>query len=76
MTGDLEHHVGRSVLEHLRDGRLHPAFVEQSQIGYVMLALLERIERLEILALLVESQKEAIDRPAAEASGVLPDGGT
>jgi hypothetical protein len=76
MTDDLERHVGRRVLEQLQDGRLHPAFVEQSQIGYVMLALLERIERLEVLALLVESQKQPIDAPAAPVSGVLPDGGT
>jgi hypothetical protein len=76
MSDDLERQVGRRVLAHLQDGRLHPAFVEQNQVGYVMLALLERIERLEVLAVLIESTTSPIDRPAAEVSGVLPDGGT
>jgi hypothetical protein len=72
----IELHVGRRVLEHLRDGSMHPAFLEQSQIGYVMLALLERIERLERLEASSERTEQSTSRPAVEASGVLPDGGT
>lgn len=53
--------LGRHLQEELQDGTMHPAFVEQSQTGYVLLALIERIKRLELVALLVESP-ETTDR--------------